>query len=352
VSDDNLPIEGTLAHPFRFDPRQRIIAVQWSGGIGVLQVDKPTGIQTEFDTSSGRHIGPFPADHLVERADFLEIINRLVFSPKDPPVLRNLYGGSTDIIWVIEEFKAAPGPRIGSLLRSPPDAEWDRYVNLPEVPPGSPIGYAAENPAGYLAHQARYSGEGYRWIEVSDLKLLSEEDTAHPAFFPYLYGDTWADHVYGARTGLGHLVGTADSHSFVGGDPDIPLNFGSQQFDDFAPAYKVAWGLGERATSNDYTRDLIRELYFIDFKRMRDAKVDTLKVSNPVLFPIFDDKLPPDMPIIYTLRIFSASTKFKLTASTVMPDPPELLPRYTATKSISYRTTGPLFAINQGGFVV
>lgn len=363
----DIPVEGTLARPLRLDPFQRVIAVQFGRGIGVLTVDLPEGITLHFDPTSSM-MPHHSAGDVIGRADFAKFddetgtghsapVSLLV---TDKMVLGTLYGEG-DRKWAVRKLFRGPGtdpgfhvnpspfpPDEGLQPNGFPNERWEEYRDTYE-----------EEKRHFLERPDR------RWIEVADLKTLGDDTLpTGPAQIYFGPGETWHDLNYG-HLSLSHyelvpfvpprfnIFGVrqydtivADRDAVADGNLGYAFTYSFNIFEANRPA---PWGVGEEEVAGNPGRKAIRLIYFLDFdvidKEAAAGVMNNVTVSNP---DAADDPLLPSFDIVFVFQLFGGGTKFTVRQLQVESDAPAT---YNQSKTFPYNEGGELFKINRQGFV-
>jgi hypothetical protein len=257
--------------PIHLDPWHTIVDVHWdSAPIGVLVVDMPDSVATHLRLDPSRSfMNGNSAGDVIERADLATFddsdgthpapVSYFVFNSAEPLVLSSLYGAGSKKYWEIEVQKVQPGPDPGD----------PRNTTFGPSPHDLWVRYKETDTLNYDSQKEAYSTPPYRWIEVNDLRSLGADTLLgrHGGVGPFRTGETWQNFDYGFWGATSHYVFNASGYAVsVTGDPDIPMYNGMQQFDSFLPAIQVGWGMGERQHSTGPGSNLVRHIYFIDFK--------------------------------------------------------------------------------------
>lgn len=359
----DLPVYGTRASPLRMGPGQRIVAVQWGGGIGVLTVDMPQGYRVRFAPIDKAYTDVKARGMTIGRADFAKYHDgedkpapvSLLTTPS-PMILGVLYGeGDTHwgVFRVMRSYGPDPGQHVNPSPFPPggleadthPNLAWDEYRRL----------YNEEKDK-FLAKP----GER-RWIEVADLKSLGD-DTLIGGDARRYFGsaDSWQNLDYGEvalywyelvpyEPPRFNILGAPQFNTvFRDIDARAPGNIGYQPngFTLFHPVAPAPWGLGETLVAGNPGRKAVREVYLLDFQVIRDTEI---VVSSDGEGP--DEHLAEGYTVRYALRLFGGGAKFKVEALGVTPVAPAAA-SYSQTKSFPYTRSGELFRVNRQGFVV
>lgn len=360
----DLPVEGTRAHPLRMGLGQRIVAVQFGGGIGVLTVDRPDGIRLSFDPPYGYMPGDKAVGDVISRQDFAKLDTSesrglpapiSLLTTARPLVIATLYGEG-DKHWAVVRVLLSPGadpgqhvrpspfpPDMGLQANTFPNPQWSDYTRF------------------YDDEKSKFLRKpNSRWVEVLDLKSLSDDVLiTGDAQIYYGPGDSWQRLNYGLiENSYFHLIPYVPPRTNIFGVQQydtvilgrgvfIPGNLGyAPQFEIFEPRKAAPFGLGQQEVNGNPGRKAIREIYFLDFEVIKDGVVTVRSEGqNPP-----DPLMPDGFTMAFRLRLFGGGTRFTLGALDVEPVAPATA-SYTQRKAFPYTQAGQLLQINRRGFV-
>jgi hypothetical protein len=363
---DGLPVEGTLAHPLRLDPFQRIVEVQFGRGIGVLSIDLPEGISPRFEPTASQ-MQHHAAGDVIARKDFAKFDDETGSGHKAPVsqlvtdkmVLGTLYGEG-DKKWAVRKivrgFGDDPGFHV-SPSPFPPDTGLQ--------PNGFPNGTWQAYRDFYNDQKAKFLEKpGHRWIEVADLRSLGPDTL--PTGDAQIYfgpGETWAALNYG-QIDLSHFalvpyvpprfnIFGVQQYNTILADRDLradgSVGYAPYGFNIFEPVRVAAFGVGEEESAGSPGRKAVRLIYFLDFEVI-DKGVEA-GAANPVAVSNLggDDPMLPSFEMVFVFQLFGGGTKFTVEALNIASD---RAATYNQRKTFPYQQAGELFKVNRQGFVV